>query len=127
MNEDQYLSATAKKGRRSTTTDLSRQLPTEMGTTIPRQFVYILLGHICSCVIMSAMFLSSCLTVASKLPKDCSVAIYHPIQSINCDKVFEAVRATVSVHAIQSLIDSILTHAIAVIAVQDGYSGYSFS
>ncbi|GFX94287.1 transposable element Tcb1 transposase [Trichonephila clavipes] len=45
-NEDQYLAVTAKRNRRSTTSDLSRQLSSATGTTVSRQTVYRRLGHI---------------------------------------------------------------------------------
>ncbi|GFV29017.1 transposable element Tcb1 transposase [Trichonephila clavipes] len=47
-NEDQYiyLAVTAKRNRRSTASDLSRQLSSATGTTISRQTVYRRLGHI---------------------------------------------------------------------------------
>ncbi|GFT03335.1 transposable element Tcb1 transposase [Trichonephila clavipes] len=45
-NEDRYLAATAKKKRRSTASDLSRQLSSATDTTISRQIVYRRLGHI---------------------------------------------------------------------------------
>ncbi|GFY16677.1 HTH_Tnp_Tc3_2 domain-containing protein [Trichonephila clavipes] len=46
LNEDQYLTATAKRNRRSTASDLSRQLSLATGTTVSRQTVYRRLGHI---------------------------------------------------------------------------------
>ncbi|GFV53822.1 HTH_Tnp_Tc3_2 domain-containing protein [Trichonephila clavipes] len=47
-NEDQYiyLAVTAKRNRRSTASDLSRQLSSATGTTVSRQAVYRRLGHI---------------------------------------------------------------------------------
>ncbi|KFM72124.1 Transposable element Tcb1 transposase, partial [Stegodyphus mimosarum] len=39
-NEDRYLAVTAKRNRRSTASDLSRQLSSATGTTISRQTVY---------------------------------------------------------------------------------------
>ncbi|GFW39708.1 transposable element Tcb1 transposase [Trichonephila clavipes] len=36
-NEDQYLAVTAKRNRRSTASDLSRQLSSATGTTVSRQ------------------------------------------------------------------------------------------
>ncbi|KFM64076.1 hypothetical protein X975_00391, partial [Stegodyphus mimosarum] len=39
-NEDRYLAVTPKRNRRSTASDLSRQLSTATGTTISRQTVY---------------------------------------------------------------------------------------
>ncbi|GFW34051.1 transposable element Tcb1 transposase [Trichonephila clavipes] len=45
-NEDQYLAVTAKRKRRSTALDLSRQLSSATGTTVSRQTVYRRLGHI---------------------------------------------------------------------------------
>ncbi|GFS88165.1 HTH_Tnp_Tc3_2 domain-containing protein [Trichonephila clavipes] len=45
-NEDQYLAVTAKRNRRSTASDLSRQLSYAIGTTVSRQTVYRRLGHI---------------------------------------------------------------------------------
>ncbi|GFX57974.1 transposable element Tcb1 transposase [Trichonephila clavipes] len=47
-NEDRYiyLAVTAKRNRRSTATDLSRQLSSATGTTVSRQTMYIRLGHI---------------------------------------------------------------------------------
>ncbi|GFT49278.1 transposable element Tcb1 transposase [Trichonephila clavipes] len=41
-----YLAVTAKRNRRSTASDLSRQLPSATGTTVSRQTVYRRLGHI---------------------------------------------------------------------------------
>ncbi|GFV21522.1 HTH_Tnp_Tc3_2 domain-containing protein [Trichonephila clavipes] len=45
-NEDRYLAVTAKINRRSTASDLSRQLSSATGTTVSRQTVYRRLGHI---------------------------------------------------------------------------------
>ncbi|KFM58912.1 Transposable element Tcb1 transposase, partial [Stegodyphus mimosarum] len=45
-NEDRYLAFTAKRNRRSTASDLSRQLSSATGTTISRQTVYRRLGQI---------------------------------------------------------------------------------
>ncbi|GFV12551.1 transposable element Tcb1 transposase [Trichonephila clavipes] len=47
-NEDRYiyLAVTAKRNRRSTASDLSRQLSSANGTTVSRQTVYRRLGHI---------------------------------------------------------------------------------
>ncbi|GFV87395.1 transposable element Tcb1 transposase [Trichonephila clavipes] len=45
-NEDRYLAVTAKRKRRSTASDLSRQLSSATGTTVSRQTVYRRLGHI---------------------------------------------------------------------------------
>ncbi|GFV30709.1 transposable element Tcb1 transposase [Trichonephila clavipes] len=45
-NEDRYLAVSAKRNRRSTASDLSRQLSSATGTTVSRQPVYIRLGHI---------------------------------------------------------------------------------
>ncbi|KFM68896.1 Transposable element Tcb1 transposase, partial [Stegodyphus mimosarum] len=45
-NEDWYLAVTAKRNRRSTASDLSRQLSSATGTTISRQIVYRCLGQI---------------------------------------------------------------------------------
>ncbi|GFV46299.1 HTH_Tnp_Tc3_2 domain-containing protein [Trichonephila clavipes] len=42
--EDRYLAVTAKRNRRSTSSDLSRQLSSATGTTISRQTVYRRLG-----------------------------------------------------------------------------------
>ncbi|KFM62692.1 Transposable element Tc1 transposase, partial [Stegodyphus mimosarum] len=39
-NEDRYLAVTAKRNRRSTASDLSRQLSSATGTTISKQTVY---------------------------------------------------------------------------------------
>ncbi|GFT42113.1 transposable element Tcb1 transposase [Trichonephila clavipes] len=39
-NEDRYLAVTAKRNRRSTTSDLSRQLSSATGTTVSRQNVH---------------------------------------------------------------------------------------
>ncbi|GFS59890.1 transposable element Tcb1 transposase [Trichonephila clavipes] len=41
-----YLAVTAKRNRRSTESDLSRQLSSATGTTVSRQTVYRRLGHI---------------------------------------------------------------------------------
>ncbi|GFU03193.1 transposable element Tcb1 transposase [Trichonephila clavipes] len=46
QDEDQYLAVTAKRNRRSTASDLSRQLSSATGTTVSRQTVYRRLGHI---------------------------------------------------------------------------------
>ncbi|GFT79762.1 transposable element Tcb1 transposase [Trichonephila clavipes] len=45
-NEDLYLAVTAKRNRRRTASDLSRQLYSATGTTVSRQTVYRRLGHI---------------------------------------------------------------------------------
>ncbi|GFV26594.1 HTH_Tnp_Tc3_2 domain-containing protein [Trichonephila clavipes] len=45
-NEDRYLAVTAKRNRRSTAPDLSRQLSSATGTTVSRQTMYRRLGHI---------------------------------------------------------------------------------
>ncbi|KFM73077.1 Transposable element Tcb1 transposase, partial [Stegodyphus mimosarum] len=45
-NEDRYLAVTAKRNRRSTASDLSRQLSSTTGTTISRQTVHRRLGQI---------------------------------------------------------------------------------
>ncbi|GFY35951.1 HTH_Tnp_Tc3_2 domain-containing protein [Trichonephila clavipes] len=45
-NKDRYLAVTAKSNRRSTASDLSRQLSSANGTTVSRQTVYRRLGHI---------------------------------------------------------------------------------
>ncbi|GFW99226.1 transposable element Tcb1 transposase [Trichonephila clavipes] len=45
-NEDRYLAVTPERNRRSTASDLSRQLPSATGTTVSRQTVYRRLGHI---------------------------------------------------------------------------------
>ncbi|GFY28840.1 transposable element Tcb1 transposase [Trichonephila clavipes] len=45
-NEDRYLEVTSKRNRRSTTSDLSRQLSSATGMTVSRQTVYRRLGHI---------------------------------------------------------------------------------
>ncbi|GFW64349.1 transposable element Tcb1 transposase [Trichonephila clavipes] len=45
-NEDRYSAVTAKKNRRSTSSDLSCQLSSATGTTVSRQTVYRHLGHI---------------------------------------------------------------------------------
>ncbi|GFX30188.1 transposable element Tcb1 transposase [Trichonephila clavipes] len=45
-NEERYLAVTAKGNRRSTASDLSRQLSSATGTTISRQTVYRRLGRI---------------------------------------------------------------------------------
>ncbi|GFY34484.1 transposable element Tcb1 transposase [Trichonephila clavipes] len=39
-NEDRYLAVTAKRNRRSTTSDLYRQLSSATGATVSRQTVY---------------------------------------------------------------------------------------
>ncbi|GFW25116.1 HTH_Tnp_Tc3_2 domain-containing protein [Trichonephila clavipes] len=39
-NEDRYLAVTAKRNRRSTASDLFRQLSSATGTTVSRQTVY---------------------------------------------------------------------------------------
>ncbi|GFX10223.1 transposable element Tcb1 transposase [Trichonephila clavipes] len=44
-NEDRYLTVTARN-KRSTASDLSRQLSSATGTTVSRQTVYSSLGHI---------------------------------------------------------------------------------
>ncbi|GFS70579.1 transposable element Tcb1 transposase [Trichonephila clavipes] len=45
-NEDRYLAVSVKRNRRSTASDLSRQLSSATGTTVSRQTVYRRLGHI---------------------------------------------------------------------------------
>ncbi|GFW13533.1 transposable element Tcb1 transposase [Trichonephila clavipes] len=45
-NDDRYLAVTAKRNRRRTASDLSRQLSSATGTTVSRQTVYRRLGHI---------------------------------------------------------------------------------
>ncbi|GFW49337.1 transposable element Tcb1 transposase [Trichonephila clavipes] len=45
-NEDRYLAVTAKRNRRSTASDLSRQFSSATGTTVSRKTVYRRLGHI---------------------------------------------------------------------------------
>ncbi|GBM77079.1 Acetylcholinesterase-1 [Araneus ventricosus] len=45
-NEDRYLAVTAKRNKRSTASDLSRQLSSATGTTVSGQTVYRRLGHI---------------------------------------------------------------------------------
>ncbi|GFX33856.1 transposable element Tcb1 transposase [Trichonephila clavipes] len=45
-NENRYLAVTDKRKRRSTASDLSRQLSSATGTTVPRQTMYRRLGHI---------------------------------------------------------------------------------
>ncbi|GFW00841.1 HTH_Tnp_Tc3_2 domain-containing protein [Trichonephila clavipes] len=45
-NENRYLEVTDKKNRRSTASDLSRQLSSATGTTVSRQTMYRCLGHI---------------------------------------------------------------------------------
>ncbi|GFT99415.1 transposable element Tcb1 transposase [Trichonephila clavipes] len=45
-NEDRYLAVTAKRNRRSTASDLSRQFSSATGTTVSSQTVYRRLGHI---------------------------------------------------------------------------------
>ncbi|GFX20939.1 transposable element Tcb1 transposase [Trichonephila clavipes] len=45
-NEDRYLAVTAKRNRRSTASDLSRQFSSATGTTVSTQTVYRRLGHI---------------------------------------------------------------------------------
>ncbi|GFU76084.1 transposable element Tc1 transposase [Trichonephila clavipes] len=45
-NDSKMMAATAKTNRRSTASDLSRQLSSATGTTVSRQTVYIRLGHI---------------------------------------------------------------------------------
>ncbi|GFV86794.1 HTH_Tnp_Tc3_2 domain-containing protein [Trichonephila clavipes] len=45
-NEDRCLQVTAKRNRRSTASDLSRQLSSDTGTTFSRQTVYRRLGYI---------------------------------------------------------------------------------
>ncbi|GFW34248.1 HTH_Tnp_Tc3_2 domain-containing protein [Trichonephila clavipes] len=45
-NEYRYLAVNVKRNRRSTASDLSRQLSSAIGTTVSRQIVYRRLGHI---------------------------------------------------------------------------------
>ncbi|GFV08743.1 transposable element Tcb1 transposase [Trichonephila clavipes] len=45
-NEDRYFAVTAERNRRSTASDLSRQLSSATGTTVSRQTVYRRIGHI---------------------------------------------------------------------------------
>ncbi|GFX34030.1 transposable element Tcb1 transposase [Trichonephila clavipes] len=47
MRTSIYLAVTAKRNRRSTASDLSRQLSLATGTTASKQTVYRRLGHIC--------------------------------------------------------------------------------
>ncbi|GFS99207.1 HTH_Tnp_Tc3_2 domain-containing protein [Trichonephila clavipes] len=46
LNEDRYLAVIAKRNRRNTASDLSRQLSSATGTTVLRQTVYRRLGDI---------------------------------------------------------------------------------
>ncbi|GFU95282.1 transposable element Tcb1 transposase [Trichonephila clavipes] len=46
LNEDRYLAVIAKRNKRSTASDLYRQLSSATGTTVSRQTVYRCLGHI---------------------------------------------------------------------------------
>ncbi|GFT56024.1 transposable element Tcb1 transposase [Trichonephila clavipes] len=46
LNENRYLAVTEKRNRRSTASDLSRQLSSATGTIVSRQTVYRCLGHI---------------------------------------------------------------------------------
>ncbi|GFY07306.1 transposable element Tcb1 transposase [Trichonephila clavipes] len=46
LNEDRYLAVTAERDRRSTASDLSRQLSSATRTTVSKQTVYRRLGHI---------------------------------------------------------------------------------
>ncbi|GFT43462.1 transposable element Tcb1 transposase [Trichonephila clavipes] len=48
-NEDRYLEVTAKRNRRSTASDLSRQLSSATGRTVPRHTLYRCLEHIGLC------------------------------------------------------------------------------
>ncbi|GFV67608.1 transposable element Tcb1 transposase [Trichonephila clavipes] len=57
-NEDRYLAVTAKRNRRSTASDLSRQLSSATGTTVSRQTVYRRLGHI-GWLVWGGIFLGS--------------------------------------------------------------------
>ena len=61
--EDRYLAVTAKRNRRSTASDLSRQLSSATGTTVSRQTVYRRLRHI-GLVGLSDVFQLPQLTVA---------------------------------------------------------------
>ncbi|GFX46955.1 transposable element Tcb1 transposase [Trichonephila clavipes] len=45
-NEDQFLAVTAKRNRRRTALDLSRQFSSATGTTVSRQTLYRRLGHV---------------------------------------------------------------------------------
>ncbi|GFT69674.1 transposable element Tcb1 transposase [Trichonephila clavipes] len=45
-NDDRYLAVTAKRNRRITASDLSRQLSSAIGTAVSRQTMYRRLGHI---------------------------------------------------------------------------------
>ncbi|GFT50213.1 HTH_Tnp_Tc3_2 domain-containing protein [Trichonephila clavipes] len=45
-NEDRYVTVTAKNNRRSTASDLFRQLSSATGSTFSRQTMYRRLGHI---------------------------------------------------------------------------------
>ncbi|GFY04201.1 transposable element Tcb1 transposase [Trichonephila clavipes] len=45
-NEDRYLAVTFKRNRRSTASDLSRQLSSATGTAVSKQTLYRRLGHI---------------------------------------------------------------------------------
>ncbi|GBL78911.1 hypothetical protein AVEN_67415-1 [Araneus ventricosus] len=69
-NEDRYLAVTAKRNRRSTASDLSRQLSSATGTTVSRQTVYRRLGHIglyarrpVRCVPLTATLLSPAISL----------------------------------------------------------------
>ncbi|GFU96574.1 HTH_Tnp_Tc3_2 domain-containing protein [Trichonephila clavipes] len=60
-NEHRYLAVTAKRNRRNTASDLSRQLSSATGTTVSRQTMYRRLRHIglyacrpVRCVLLSA-------------------------------------------------------------------------
>ncbi|GFW05324.1 transposable element Tcb1 transposase [Trichonephila clavipes] len=44
-NEDRYLEVTAKRNKRSTASELSRQFSSATGTTVSRQTMYRRLGH----------------------------------------------------------------------------------
>ncbi|GFX99560.1 HTH_Tnp_Tc3_2 domain-containing protein [Trichonephila clavipes] len=46
LNDDRYLAVIAKRNRRSTASDLSRQISSATGTTVSRQTVYRRVGHI---------------------------------------------------------------------------------
>ncbi|GFY12699.1 transposable element Tcb1 transposase [Trichonephila clavipes] len=51
LNENRYLAVIAKRNKRTTSSDLSRQLSSATGTTVSRQTVYIRLGHIGLCAL----------------------------------------------------------------------------
>ncbi|GFX97733.1 transposable element Tcb1 transposase [Trichonephila clavipes] len=76
-----YLAVTAKRNRRNTASDLSRQLSSATGTTVSRQTVYRRLGHISLYARRLSRFSlqsNSCRTLIWRAPDTC----YHQENTI---------------------------------------------